>query len=915
MQRCCGKMADYFVHSWCFFLVAIPDEITNCAWRMLCCGCCNHSDNSAALGASASNAGDNSGGSELPKRLQRRWRKYKNEYEHANVPPEGFFTRSQRIRQRKSAHERPETGVLAFSSEGSKTSTEHSLTTFSTASMYPQPLSGQEVDSSRGVGTIGFRAQSAPSPSKSHHSTINSTSSVNNDVSLPGDGVMVTVSPENGSSGLSSKLRKRGLRVKSRKSADGGDVELQEVQHTLKKVESAPNNAATSGSVRNRRRGSIFQRKDTFAVQAGDALEEAAQVVRERGDSSVANETREMRNSELAQVAQQEGFLRTHNRQDRKRVLRRLLNLGKARAQYCRFVKEKYWHVFEEGLLDKLAFRDLAEAEDQMLDATDGYFLTLNHSISDIVDHMSDEVAAHAWKIFPWESFVVNGELKSFSKWLRPLTNIPKTVIYMSSIRCLSWLLRRHLYFFVNRARDIAANFVHAHEEVIRHIEHNGLFPPDISQQIICEAEFQIMEAKDVLHNIDEVFPEIAAHLQTITATRYLLRQEQANIHAYLHSGEISGTEHEVLMDSVLKSLQKLKSHPRPQSLTPDFQRLLFDQDRHKETFSRVLDNLPSLEQKFRLLRAIADGAQMVYLRAGDLVYEQGAKKDHAGQASASKMGIYYIARGATTSVWVPGNIVLSRRARNERYFKELSRIRKAMLQTLVSRRQSTAVDTDRASLGHDGAGGERKTGGDNGTAGGKGSERTNHLLTRSSIMDMMSAKKTQQLAEMLEALLHEDDDEYGDDVKVLNRSTESTSDQGSMSDQALQHLCKELPGFKDLMDWHNARRSSADGVPQEELGVSSESIDAVVGLDSKEKDGDGGGPESGEKSADKTVGGTKLMKKRGAFVSHRDATSEHVSAEEEYVRKMLAPSKSMTEDMFTHGADVDGSGAIRYVF
>ena len=67
---------------------------------------------------------------------------------------------------------------------------------------------------------------------------------------------------------------------------------------------------------------------------------------------------------------------------------------------------------------------------------------------------MSDEVAAHAWKIFPWESFVVNGELKSFSKWLRPLANIPKSVIYLSSIRCLSWLLRRHLYFFVNRARN-----------------------------------------------------------------------------------------------------------------------------------------------------------------------------------------------------------------------------------------------------------------------------------------------------------------------------------------------------------------------------------------------------------------------------------------------------------------------------
>lgn len=243
---------------------------------------------------------------------------------------------------------------------------------------------------------------------------------------------------------------------------------------------------------------------------------------------------------------------------------------------------------------------------------------------------------------------------------------------------------------------------MHAHEGVIRHIQHNGLFPAEIAQQIICEAEFQIMEAKNVLHNIDEVFPEIAAHLQTITATRYLLRQEQANIHSYLHSGEISAAEHETLMNSVLKSLQKLKSHPRPQSLTPDFQKLLFDQERHKETFSRVLNNLPSLEQKFRLLRSIADGAQMVYLRAGDLVYEQGSKKDHAGQSSSSKMGIYYIARGATTSVLVPGKIVLSRQERNESYFKELSRIRKATLQTLVSRRNSSLTHDSTSTLRHE---------------------------------------------------------------------------------------------------------------------------------------------------------------------------------------------------------------------
>ena len=212
-----------------------------------------------------------------------------------------------------------------------------------------------------------------------------------------------------------------------------------------------------------------------------------------------------------------------------------------------RFVKEKYWHVYEEGLLDKLAFRDLADAEDAMLDMTDRYFITLNHHITPILEK-EQLVADAAWKKFHWEEFVISGELKSFSNTLQNLTNVPTIVIFFSSIRCCSWLVRHHLYYFVSRARDIAASFVHAHEEVIRHIEHHKLFPSDIAEHVICEAEFQIMAAKNVLHNLDEVFPEIAAHLQTMTATRYLLRQEQANINSYLHAGEISNTEHEALM-------------------------------------------------------------------------------------------------------------------------------------------------------------------------------------------------------------------------------------------------------------------------------------------------------------------------------------------------------------------------------
>ena len=283
-----------------------------------------------------------------------------------------------------------------------------------------------------------------------------------------------------------------------------------------------------------------------------------------------------------------------------------------------------------------------------MIDMTDRYFITLNHHIMPILEK-EEFVANAAWGTFKWEDFVIAGELKQFSNNLQQLTNIPQSIICLGNILCCSWLVRRHLYFFVSRARDIAANFVHAHEAVIRHIQHDKLFPSDIAEHIICEAEFQIMAAKHVLHNMDEVFPEIAAHLQTIRASRYLLRQEQSSINKFLHAGEISETEHEELMDAVLKSLQKLHSHPKPQTLTPNFQMLLLKNDRHQESFGRVLNQV-NLNDQFNLLMSLAYGAQMVYLRAGDLVYEQKTTSDHTGHKS---MGIYYIARGAVTSVWV----------------------------------------------------------------------------------------------------------------------------------------------------------------------------------------------------------------------------------------------------------------------
>ena len=42
----------------------------------------------------------------------------------------------------------------------------------------------------------------------------------------------------------------------------------------------------------------------------------------------------------------------------------------KTQVRYCKFVKEKYWHSYNEGRLDKLAFRDLADAEEAMIDIT-----------------------------------------------------------------------------------------------------------------------------------------------------------------------------------------------------------------------------------------------------------------------------------------------------------------------------------------------------------------------------------------------------------------------------------------------------------------------------------------------------------------------------------------------------------------
>ena len=91
---------------------------------------------------------------------------------------------------------------------------------------------------------------------------------------------------------------------------------------------------------------------------------------------------------------------------------------------------------------------------------------------------------------------------------------------------------------------------------------------------------------------------------------------------------------------------------PKPRMMTPSFQRLIFDQERHSETLGRVMQCL-NFEEKVHLLNDLSKHSQMVYLRAGELVYGQRSSHDKYGNG----MGIYYIARGQVSSVIVPGQI------------------------------------------------------------------------------------------------------------------------------------------------------------------------------------------------------------------------------------------------------------------
>ena len=244
----------------------------------------------------------------------------------------------------------------------------------------------------------------------------------------------------------------------------------------------------------------------------------------------------------------------------------------------------------------------------------------------------------------------------------------------------------------------------------------------------------------------------------------------------------------------------------------------------------------------------------MLYLRAGDLVYEQGTTQDHCGFASG--MGIYYIARGATTSVFVPGSpckIRKSRKDREDEYFKELHRIRKGMLQALISKKRlarKIETKTENQKNGSDDKDEnveddhskkrgptsfylETKMNGDNNT------DITEKTTVNNGIANILSMKMKNELTQSINMIL-----------------SETTEGKKSLTDEALSNLCNEIPGLNQVLTYFNEK------------------------MDEK-----------------------KLLDENKSSLIN--------SAEEDYVRTMLAPSKSFREEMLKHGADTDGNGHI----
>jgi hypothetical protein len=374
---------------------------------------------------------------------------------------------------------------------------------------------------------------------------------------------------------------------------------------------------------------------------------------------------------------------------ERRHYIDVLRKLGEGRAEYCRAVKKQYRHLFEKGLLGRQAFRDINDAEEKMLDTLDEYFVVINHRISSLL-HLDIDPAnqQRVWVNFcekSGENFHAMGELRSFSTSLVSLTNISRTMIWFSRINCVKQVFHRFFYDYIDRARDITCNYIHAHEAVVHHKEKLGIADEDILNHVICESVFQIMEAKKVLHNMDDVFPQVVHHLQTMTAARYLLHCEKENVKSYFQQGEIEEDEYDKLVTKLDLSARKLLTHAKPEDTTPDFKKLIQKHDVYSECLGRVHQHIlanygePKVE---KFLSDIASYGKMVYLRAGDLVYQQG--QTNAG--TFSSLGVYFLARGTTYGVIVPKEVkIQSRRMREQAYLKQISTLREQALEKMFT--------------------------------------------------------------------------------------------------------------------------------------------------------------------------------------------------------------------------------------
>ena len=228
------------------------------------------------------------------------------------------------------------------------------------------------------------------------------------------------------------------------------------------------------------RRKSLLAPRGEFDTKALQAIELA-----KKSDQEESQKHR--RQNEFKYTYKQSAILGCTTNEERRDHLITLRQLGAGRAEYCRAVRKQYRHLLEKGLLGRHAYRDLNDAEAVMLDSTEEFFMTINHDIQTILELQDPKMTEVAWNEFPWTTFVLRGELKTFSKSLYNLTNISSTVICLSRVGCLSRLFRRFFFEFVERARDITSNYIHAHESVVHHSSKLGITDEHILKQVICE--------------------------------------------------------------------------------------------------------------------------------------------------------------------------------------------------------------------------------------------------------------------------------------------------------------------------------------------------------------------------------------------------------------------------------------------